>query len=151
MEVWFYHLERRGREEALPVLLEKALARGWRAVVQAKSEELLDALDQRLWTYADDSFLAHGRASDGDPDLQPVYLTTGDENPNGARLRLFVEDAPILPSLGAGPYERAMLVFDGRDEAELAGARAQWRAVRDAGLPASYWAQDAAGRWEKKA
>jgi DNA polymerase IIIc chi subunit len=38
----------------------------------------------------DESFLAHGRARDGDSALQPVYLTVGLENPNGAALRLFL-------------------------------------------------------------
>ena len=36
------------------------------------------------------NFLAHGRARDGDLALQPVYLTVGLENPNGAALRLFL-------------------------------------------------------------
>ena len=33
-EVWFYHLERTGLDQALPELLEKTLQRGWRAVVR---------------------------------------------------------------------------------------------------------------------
>ena len=31
-EVWFYHLEQTGLEQALPELLEKTLQRGWRAI-----------------------------------------------------------------------------------------------------------------------
>ena len=30
-EVWFYHLERTALDQALPELLEKTLAKGWRA------------------------------------------------------------------------------------------------------------------------
>ena len=33
-EVWFYHLERTSLDQALPELLEKTLARGWKAVVR---------------------------------------------------------------------------------------------------------------------
>jgi DNA polymerase IIIc chi subunit len=62
MEVWFYHLQSQRLEQALPALLERALANGWRTVVHASSEERLDMLDEVLWTYADASFLAHGRA-----------------------------------------------------------------------------------------
>ncbi len=76
-EVLFYHLERQPLERALPALLEKTLAKGWRAVVQAASEERLAALDLALWTYADDSFLPHGTAKTGSADAQPVYLTAG--------------------------------------------------------------------------
>ena len=41
-------------------LVEKTLERGWRAVVQAGSDERLAAIDLALWTYKEDSFLAHG-------------------------------------------------------------------------------------------
>jgi DNA polymerase-3 subunit chi len=38
-EVYFYHLERRTLGDVLPTLLERSLERGWRAAVQAASEE----------------------------------------------------------------------------------------------------------------
>ena len=92
-EVLFYHLERQPLERVLPSLLEKTLERGWRAVVQSGSEERLEALDTALWTYREDSFLPHGTRKDGNVALQPIYLTTGDETPNGAGIRFLVEGA----------------------------------------------------------
>ena len=59
-EMLFYHLQRQPLERVLPTLLERSLERGWRVVVQAPSEERVDALDAHLWTYRDDSFLPHG-------------------------------------------------------------------------------------------
>ncbi len=149
MEIWFYHLQRQSLDQALPALIEKSLEKGWRVVVQATSEERVAALDQHLWTYRDDSFLAHGRAGDGDGDLQPVYLATGAENPNGARVRIFIEGASIATSLDAGPYERALAAFNGNDADGLAAARAQWKELKDRGFALSYWRQNEAGRWEK--
>ncbi|MGH6852119.1 MAG: DNA polymerase III subunit chi [Methylocella sp.] len=151
-EIWFYHLQRQPLESVLPNLIEKSLEKGWRVAVQARSEERLDALDSWLWTYSDESFLAHGRARDGDGELQPVYLTAGSENPNGAALRLFVEGAQMAPALaGAGSaYARAVALFDGNNAAELALARAQWKEVLMRGFPATYWRQNESGRWEKK-
>jgi DNA polymerase III subunit chi len=150
-EIWFYHLQRQTLDQALPSLIEKSLERGWRVAVQAMSEERLEALDQQLWTYSDASFLAHGRAGDGDGALQPVYLSTGVENPNGASVRFFVEGAPVAASLGEGPYERAIVMFDGGNEDELAAARLQWRELKERGFALTYWQQDEGGRWEKKA
>src|SRR5690606_3775346 len=86
-EVLFYHLERQPLERVLPSLLERTLERGWRAVVQASSDERLEALDAMLWTYRDDSFLPHGTARAGSPALQPIFLTTRDETPNDAGVR----------------------------------------------------------------
>jgi DNA polymerase III subunit chi len=152
-EIWFYHLQSQPLERVLPSLIEKSLERGWRVVLQARSAERLDALDSWLWTFSDESFLAHGRAGDGDSELQPVYLTTGIENPNGAALRLFVEGAEIVPAIkeSSANYARAVALFDGRDADELARARAQWKEVKARGFEASYWQQGEKGRWEKKA
>ncbi len=41
------------------------------------------------------------------------------------------------------------LVFDGHDERAVERARADWRGVKEAGLPAKYWAQEQ-GRWVQK-
>jgi DNA polymerase-3 subunit chi len=153
MEIWFYHLQQQTLDRALPALLEKTLDRGWRAVIQARSEERLAVLDQWLWTYADASFLAHGRGSDGDADLQPVYLTQGPENPNGAQIRFFIEGASMTEVLAlpeSQTYTRAILIFDGNSEDELQAARAQWKALKDLGFALTYWQQTEAGRWEKK-
>ena len=92
-EVLFYHLEHQPLERVLPSLVEKTLERGWRAVVQAGSEERVEALDTLLWTYREESFLPHGTKRDGNPDVQPVYLTTSEDNPNGATVRFLVDGA----------------------------------------------------------
>jgi DNA polymerase-3 subunit chi len=147
-ELWFYHLERSELERALPPLLEKCLQRGWRALVRGGSEERLDALDAALWTYKDESFLPHGRASEANAERQPVLLTAAGGNPNGAQAVFLVD--------GAEPgdltqFERACLIFDGRDEVALETARARWKEAKEAGIVASYWRESAAGKWEKQA
>lgn len=147
-DVLFYHLERAPLEAVLPSLLEKTLERGWRAVVQVGSAERLEALDEMLWTYRAESFLPHGSARDGSADAQPVFLTTGDDTPNGAGVRFLVEGAQ--PSGFAG-FVRMVFLFDGNNSDAVADARVQWKAARTAGCAATYWQQNASGRWEKKA
>jgi DNA polymerase-3 subunit chi len=147
-EVLFYHLEHQPLERALPALVERTLARGWRAVVQAGSEERVEALDTLLWTYADDSFLPHGTKRDGNDALQPVFLTTEEVNPNGANVRFMVDGAELSSHAG---YDRIVFMFDGRDEGAVAKAREQWKAAKGAGCEVTYWQQSSEGRWEKKA
>jgi DNA polymerase III subunit chi len=152
-EIWFYHLQRQPLEKILPGLIEKSLEKGWRVALQARSEERLQSLDSWLWTFSEESFLAHGRAGDADPELLLVYLTTGTENANGAALRLFVEGTQIAPAL-AGPgagYARAVALFDGANSEELAIARSQWKELKEQGFAVTYWQQGQDGRWEKKA
>ena len=147
-DVWFYHLERVPLDRVLPNLLERTIGRGWRAVVQAGSEERVNALDSLLWTYSEESFLPHGTKRDGNPAKQPVYLTDGPENPNSADVRFLVDGAEHEELSG---YERAIFIFDGHDDAALAKARRQWKAVKEAGHDVTYWQQSETGRWEQKA
>jgi DNA polymerase III subunit chi len=148
-EVLFYHLQRRPLEKALPQLLEKCHERGWRVIVQAATDERIEAIDAHLWTYNDESFLPHGTSREGDTAAQPILLTTGDHNPNGATVRFLIEGAPMPAD--AASYERIVLVFDGDDEDAVAAARMQWADVKSKGLEATYWQTDEQGRWVKKA
>lgn len=146
-ELWFYHLERTELERALPPLLEKCLQRGWRALVRGGSPERLEALDAVLWTYRDDSFLPHARDTDAKAERQPVLLTESGGNPNGAQALFLIDGAEPGDLTG---FERACLVFDGRDQAALESARSRWKQAKDAGIVASYWRESAAGKWEKQ-
>lgn len=146
-EVSFYHLEKSSLESALPRLLEKAAAAGFRSVVRVGSPERVEALNTHLWTFEQGSFLPHGSAKDGNGPSQPLWLTAGDDNPAGAQV-LILADGAESPDIGG--FERCLEVFDGRDEAALARARAHWQAYKAAGHGLTYLRQNAAGAWEKQ-
>lgn len=147
-DVLFYHLTESTLEDALPGLLERSVDRGWRAVVQTGTEERRDALDQHLWTFRDDSFLAHTTDREAYPAEQPILLTTGQENPNEAQIR-FLVDGAAPPELAS--YERAVFLFDGHDAAQVEAARTHWKTMKDAGHTVTYWQQTSDRRWERKA
>lgn len=147
-EALFYHLTESRLEEALPALLERSLSRGWKVVVQTGSEERRDALDSHLWTYSDESFLAHGLDAEPSAELQPIVLTTGGDNLNGATIRFFVDGA--APSDIDG-YERLIFMFDGHDEMQVEAAREHWKTTKNAGFSATYWQQKPSREWERKA
>lgn len=147
-ELRFYHLRQQRLERVLPQLLEISLSRGWRVVVQAASDERVEALDAHLWTYRDDSFLPHGIARHADAAEQPIVLTADARNPNAATVRFLIDGAPI-PEDVAG-YERLVLLFDGEDEDAVALARERWRQAKALGHEASYWQPDESGRWMRK-
>jgi DNA polymerase-3 subunit chi len=146
-EVLFYHLESQPLERVLPMLLEKTLERGWRAVVETSSRERAVAIDAMLWTFREDSFLPHGIAGEAtDPD-QPVLITQDSQNPNAANVRFFVDRA--VPRAGED-YERIVFLFSGHDPDAVTEARAAWRGLQE-GNTLTYWQQDESGRWVKKA
>ncbi|WP_158044553.1 DNA polymerase III subunit chi [Skermanella pratensis] len=147
-EIRFYHLQRKTLEDALPQILEKALERGWRTVVMAGSEERVEALAQHLWTYKDFGFLPHGSARDGDAEHQPVWLTTEDENPNGATV-LILTDGGVSDRPDA--FTLICEMFDGNDYDAVQAARRRWKQYKDDGHALTYWQQTDRGGWEKKA
>ena len=146
--VFFYHLERQPLEVVLPKLLSMSLERGWRVVVQAGSEERAEAIASQLWSFDDESFLPHGTKADGFPDLQPVWITAVDENPNSANVRFYVDGAEAQAIDG---LTRAVILFDGNDAESVERAREGWKRFRAAGHEVSYWQQDEQGRWQNRA
>lgn len=151
-DIWFYQLLHEPLERALPKLLEKTRERGWKAVVQMADVQRMPALDQALWTFSAESFLAHGVEGEADAGLQPIYIASSAENPNAADIRFFVAGAGVDPAAldAASGYKRLALIFDGRDDDALAAARAQWRELKPSGCAMSYYEQRENGGWEKK-
>lgn len=147
-EILFYHLTESKLEDALPPLLDKSVERGWRVAVQMKEAARRDALDQHLWTYREDSFLPHGTDEADFAGNQPVLLTVSTDNPNAATVR-FIVDGAEPPTVA--DYERIVFMFDGYDQEQLEGARAQWKKLKGEGHSLTYWQQTPEGRWEKKA
>ena len=146
-EIMFYHLQRQPLDRVLPILIEKSIERGWRVVVQAGSEERVEALDGHLWTFRDDSFLPHGTWREAEACEQPVLLTINDANPNGANVRFLIDGTQVPKDADA--YERIVLIFDGEDQDAVASARARWSEAKANGFEVTYWQSDEQGRWQK--
>ncbi|MGB8816795.1 MAG: DNA polymerase III subunit chi [Rhizobiaceae bacterium] len=147
-EILFYHLTESRLEEALPGLLERSVSRGWNVVVQSGTEERRDALDQHLWVFSEESFLAHGCDNEPETSDIPIILTTLETNPNAASVRFLVDGA--VPGSLEG-YERAVFLFDGHDESQVEDARGHWKVLKGLGHELTYWQQTPDRRWERKA
>ena len=144
-EIGFYHLTRSALEQAMPPLLARTLAAGQRALVLGPDPAGLAALSRALW--AQSAWLPHGMASDGDADLQPIWLTAEAKALNGARYLFLVEGAEIDRMEN---YDRVFDLFDGNNPVAVTAARERWKRAKDAGHSIIYWQQTEAG-WRDKA
>ncbi len=151
-EVLFYHLERRSLDDVLPGLIEKTLERGWRALIRCESAERAEAIDNRLWTHSEQTFLPHAQLGDGDARRQPVLIAVEETNANGANVLFVVggADPPAWDGAAAKSLSRIVILFDGRDPQRLQSARAAWKAAKDAGHEVTYWKESAGGKFEKQ-
>ena len=109
-----------------------------------------DAIDTLLWTYNDQTFLPHAQSGDGDAKRQPVLITVEDENPNAANVLFCVGGTAPASWTALNDLTRIVLMFDGRDEAALANARAAWKDAKAAGHEVTYWKESASGKFEKQ-
>ena len=144
-EIGFYHLTRSTLEQALPRLLGRVLALPARALVLCPGGDRLKALDDALWTCAEPDWLPHGTQDGAE---QPIFLTATDAPAPNAALHLFLTGG--AESAHLADYARAFDLFDGGDEAAVAGARRRWSIAKSAGHALTYWQQGERG-WEKKA
>jgi DNA polymerase III subunit chi len=138
VKIDFYHLARSPLERVLPSICEKVLHSGERLLIVA-GPDLLERIDEQLWTFSPDSFLPHGR---DDPASQPILLSEAPEAGNGASNIALADGEWRDEALGFG---RAFYLFDDsrRDQ-----ARETWRVLKGrAEVEPRYWKQDDHGKW----
>lgn len=146
-EVQFYHLLTTPLARALPKLMEKAYAGGYRSVITTDSAEHALVLDTQLWDYDAASFLPHGVGGKDIDNQQPILISTTESPANAANL-LCVTDGrmPEDPQ----KYSRILDIFDGNDDSMTQAARERWKSYKEFDITVSYHKQTEAGGWQKK-
>lgn len=157
-EVRFYHLQGQGIEDALPLLVSRAHGAGYAQILRFYDAGLMRTIDDVLWTFDPASFLPHAVVAAGDSTQNrdsgvnhPIILT-GDpvsQDHVGDNSALIQVGAPEAEDLD--PFARAMVMFDGRDMAQVEAARDYWKTLKTSAYALSYWQQDEGGKWEQKA
>ena len=115
-------------------LAEKAAGSGRGVFVHGDDRALLEALDERLWTFRASSFVPHrlleADASVDRVDEDPVQLSSGAPGPDR---RVLVNLARRVPPFFAR-FERALEIVD-QSEPVRADGRERYRFYRDRGYP----------------
>lgn len=141
-EIGFYHLTRSSADDSLPALLGRTLAAGKRALVRCQDAARVEALDAALWRAPEPIWLPHGTVKMGRAPLQPIWITSGNEVPNGATY-LFLLDG--VQAADTATFERLFDLFDGNEPSEVAAARLRWTEAKAAGHTLAYWKQEPKG------
>ena len=144
-EIRFYHLRRDTAERAVPDLLTKGLARGHKILLKLPDTARRQFYDDWLWRFKAESFLPHAQDGDPMPEMQPVWLSTANDAPNGAQMAVIVEGAELPP---IEKFELVFLMFSSENPAELEKSRCLWKNFKQQGdLNLAYWQQQDDGRW----
>lgn len=148
-EVRFYHLQKTPLEQALPMILEKAMQGGFRAHIIVPDDNIKQSLDEWLWTYKDNSFLAHGLESDEKAAAHPIIISTTDEAIKNEADMLVLTHGCTSEKIG--DFKLCCEMLNGAIDQQITDARARWKVYKEKGYEVTYWAQDDQGRWSKKA
>jgi DNA polymerase-3 subunit chi len=124
----------------------KAIENGHRILVKTRDESEAERLNEILWTFRPDVFLPHGTKKDPHPEMQPVYLTSSNDNPNAADMLILTQGTE---SDSIGKFKLCCELLDGRDGEQIDLGRAHWKQYKDEGHTLTYW-QQGEKTWEKK-
>ena len=102
-------------ENTLFTLIEKSLEKGLKSLLLFLDKEKCSVIDEKLWTYKQNSFLPHLSEDEEISDEVdiPIYLSTKNENPYEAEL-LFSIDGSIPDNINN--LERIIIVIDANDK-----------------------------------
>jgi|TARA_R110002126_G_scaffold13118_4_gene57070 DNA polymerase-3 subunit chi len=151
-DIRFYHLQQHSLDQALPLLLRKALDNGKRILVRLADEARIESLSDAIWSYKENGFIPHGAANDENSAAQPVLLTATAENVNKADMLVLTSGCTNgEESTALDDFSLCCEMFSGQDAHEVAAARMRWKAYKEAGHNLTYWQQTERGGWEKKA
>lgn len=76
--------------KAFTGIVEKCFQSNLKTVVITPNTNFSNNLDNILWTYSKKNFIPHSTNADPFPELQPIYISDKIENPNKAKVAIFV-------------------------------------------------------------
>lgn len=125
----------------------KAYETGKSVLVRVGNEERVEFLNALLWTYNDQSFLPHGSKKDGNAELQPIWLTSGTDNPNMASLLFWL--TALRQTTANWKNSPAFLTFLTETHLTPCNRPGLFGKSEKRRQRMFYWQQDANGRWKQ--
>ena len=128
----FYLIDKpRFREQPLLLVCElakKAFTAEQPLLILARSQEQAEAIDELLWEFDEDAFIAHQIAGDDDDAFCAVLISTPDYAPEDRALVLNLRDDCV-----PGQWDRVLEVV-AADTSERDGSRTRWREYQQRGI-----------------
>ena len=144
MQVRFYQLTCAPMAKVLPKLLEKIYEQRQRILVVCSNEETVQAFNEGLWTYHPTSFLPHGTSKEGNPENQPIWLSSKVDPLNGATVCVSIEPKKLEE---VRRFETVVYLFESSRNAAFI---ALWKECQNKKIDSVFWDQGVAGAWVQK-
>ena len=148
-QIDFYQIGEAGLDQVLMMLLKKTLAANQKGLILCPMPAA-SVIDTVLWSHESESWIPHGLDDANGADYCSVWVSSDmAANPINAEYLFLLHGS--VPAQWVG-FTRCFCLFDGKSDAQLQQARDHWKAwqkIDDVTL--GYYAENAKGRWDKKA
>ena len=148
LRIGFYQLSEASVSDAVMMLIRKARGADKKMLIYCP-KPAADKIDDALWSHDPQLWLPHGLDAAPGAELSAVWVCTDmSSNPINSDYLMLLHGA--VPQCWDG-FGRAFVLFDGKSDAQLQQARAQWHEWKAwPRTELTYFAQTTGGRWEKK-
>ena len=148
-QIIFYSTAPLQVENTLFALIEKSREKGYKSLLLFQDKEKCSVIDEKLWTYKQNSFLPHLSEDDkifDEIDI-PIYLSTKNENPYKAE-SLFSIDG-FLPD-NINNFERLIIIVDVNDKTLLEKYKKYYLDINEDFEDIVFYKSDDNGKWIKE-
>ena len=148
-QIIFYNTAPLQVENTLFNLIEKSIENGYKSLLLFNDKNKCSAIDEKLWTYKQNSFLPHLTEDEkiSDEIDIPIYLSTKNENPYKAEL-LFSIDG-FLPN-NINNFERVIIIVDVNDKILLEEYKKYYLDINEDFEDIVFYKSNDNGKWTEK-
>ena len=133
-------------ENTLFALIEKSIEKGYKSLLLFLDKEKCSMIDEKLWTYKQNSFLPHLSEDEeisNEVDI-PIYLSTKNENPYEAEL-LFSIDGYMPDNINN--FKRLIIIIDKNDKILLEKYKKYYLDINKDFEDIVFYKSDDNGKW----
>jgi DNA polymerase-3 subunit chi len=132
-------------EKNFSKLVSKIYASKKRCHIMCRDEEQVALLSKNLWTFSQREFLPHGQG-DMEPKYQPIWLSVTQENVNGAKVFVSVNEK-VLDIVDT--FERLIDFYPLSVKAQN-HAKERMQFYKNQGIDVTSWVLNPLMQWEKE-
>lgn len=142
-ETRFYELSHGAIEKALPQLLYKIYDNMAKPILLLLNDvNMVNSYNKLLWSFSSNKFLPHGTKHNSIEHIKPLFLTDQEENLNNAEILV----STVIPQdeKFSTNFKQRIFMFNKEASTEFINI---FRNLKGNNAKATYWQQDALGKW----
>jgi DNA polymerase-3 subunit chi len=137
-KAFFYNSARRETVKDIVKLTEKLYKKNNFILLYCADQETVDALDEYLWSYSEDSFIPHSKKNNEKKSLYPILVTDEILNDHEHNILLALNGV-LIKETDWPKFNKVYYFFDDQNHEERENARSMWKSFSSLEIDCRYW------------